>query len=746
MERARVASVVRRYLWCVVVTTMLAGGIAAARTDGGVHSVAPAPAPAPAAVSSPGAHGAASRPAPVGEPAAARSCPASGCMAKVKGQSRGLRQQISFRPPIDFATGAVPSSEAFNAANGDQLLPLTTAHATLSDSVAVADFNVDGRPDVAQTNVVAGSVSIFLGDGRGAFAKPVTYPVGVHPTFIAARDLDLDGRVDLVAANIGSNDLAILHGAGDGRFEPASFVSVPRPQAVAVGRFNSDAIPDLAVASGAPSVGCPATCSTSPVGGTVILTGARAADVVTYTPSQLITHTHSRTGRPGSANFVAVGDFDGSGRDDLAIGVGTDRSSGGQNSVEATFTGDDLLVFRNRNDSASQPFRSMPDQQIRVGGSPDAIAIGDWNGDTSPDMAVLNNGSGDITSLLGNSDGHFEVKANNVSVGGTPRSLVVGDFDGDGIHDLVTAHFGASTVATLRGNGDGSFQPAVDFWSGEAPTSVAAGNFDDDGRLDIVAGRLRTDQLSLLVNDSPQSGDGVLIRRDIPYGSPTHPIDDPFAARHTLDVYSPPSGTASFAGRDKPYPVVFFVAGGQGISGDKSAVSYLMRSLALDGVLAVSINYRLGHNKEADQDLDVAQAFRWTRDNVGSPDFGGDAGNLFVFGHSAGARALVELATDDRFPEERKSIRGLVLAGSLAGASDGRRSLGPSLLLTGTEGLELATTPAAASFAAASSAAGADSRHFIAPGRDHWTSLARLALADDLARVHLLRFLRRHLV
>jgi hypothetical protein len=77
--------------------------------------------------------------------------------------------EISLMWPIDFATGAVPSSAASNAAAGDQAL-LLPAKLTLSDSVAVGDFNRDGKADAAQTNVNAGSVSVFLGDGRAGFA------------------------------------------------------------------------------------------------------------------------------------------------------------------------------------------------------------------------------------------------------------------------------------------------------------------------------------------------------------------------------------------------------------------------------------------------------------------------------------------------------------------------------------------------------------------------------------------------
>lgn len=65
----------------------------------------------------------------------------------------GTGPGISFMEPRDFATGALPSSAAFNAASGDQAGPLI-ARTPLSDHVAVGDFDHDGRADVAPTNVI----------------------------------------------------------------------------------------------------------------------------------------------------------------------------------------------------------------------------------------------------------------------------------------------------------------------------------------------------------------------------------------------------------------------------------------------------------------------------------------------------------------------------------------------------------------------------------------------------------------
>ncbi len=658
---------------------------------------------------------------------------------KVGHSKAAAAKSISFKSPVDFATGASPSSAEFNKREGEQTR-LTTHHLALSDSVVTGDFNGDGHADVVQTNVLAGSLSTFLGDGRSGFAAPARYRVGVNPNFVVAGELDGDGNLDLAVADTGANGVSILRGDGKGGLAALTFLPVAAPRNVAIGRIDGDDTPDLAVASAGPVCHrLAAACDDAPSEGgihTFVGLGAGA-----FRPSQFIPLTHSTDSRPVGANFVALHDFNGDGLGDLAATVGAASVAFDRAEEKTRPTGDDLLVFLNR--GGALPFGVSPDQPaIRVGGTPDAIAVGDWDGDTHPDLATLEATSGSITSLLGNESGHFEMKSTSTSVAAVPRSLTVGDFNGDGVPDLVTARFAASTVSVLQGNGDGTFQPAVDHWAGDAPTSAAVGHFNGDRRLDIVVGRLRTDQLSLLVNDGPRRGDGVVIHRDIPYGSPTHPNDDPFPTKHVLDVYVPPPGTAAFAGSGDAYPVVFFAHGGLR-NNNKSYASYLLRSLSAQGVVAVSANYRLGFPQSPEQVRDIAQAFRWTRDNIGSAAYGGDPDNLVAFGQSFGAGLLNSLATDPQWAEEQKHVRALVIASGCGEPGTAAR-IPESLLLSGDEGFELANRSRenCDAYAAASNKRGTKSTHVHVPGRDHFTLLADLALADDPGRIALDAFLR----
>ena len=80
-------------------------------------------------------------------------------------------------------------------------------------SVAVGDFNGNGKADLAVANGSSNDVSILLGNGNGTFASAVPYGAGTVPVSVAIGVFDGDGKADLAIAKDGSNDVSILLGA-----------------------------------------------------------------------------------------------------------------------------------------------------------------------------------------------------------------------------------------------------------------------------------------------------------------------------------------------------------------------------------------------------------------------------------------------------------------------------------------------------------------------------------------------------
>jgi hypothetical protein len=143
--------------------------------------------------------------------------------------------------------------------NGDGTFQNAVTYETggpVANSVAVADVNGDGKLDL----LVAGedadnvpSVSVLLGNGNGTFQTAVIYGSGgaCCPQSVAVADVNGDGKLDLSVANSGSDSVDVLLGNGDGTFQgPATYGSGGHePFSVVTGDVNRDGKPDLLVAN-----------------------------------------------------------------------------------------------------------------------------------------------------------------------------------------------------------------------------------------------------------------------------------------------------------------------------------------------------------------------------------------------------------------------------------------------------------------------------------------------------------------
>jgi len=90
---------------------------------------------------------------------------------------------------------------------------------SVQSSVAVADLNGDGHPDVVVANAISdGTVSVLLNNGDGTFPPRTNYGAGALPASVAVGDVNGDGAPDLALANNRDGTVSVLLGNGDGTF------------------------------------------------------------------------------------------------------------------------------------------------------------------------------------------------------------------------------------------------------------------------------------------------------------------------------------------------------------------------------------------------------------------------------------------------------------------------------------------------------------------------------------------------
>ena len=337
--------------------------------------------------------------------------------------------------------------------SGSTVTLLSVGTCTIQASQA-GNVNFAAAPNVTRSFSVTQTIN---------FAPAVNYATGTFPDSIALGDFNGDGIPDLAVANAFSGNVSILIGHADGTFGPGTPVpSGGTPVAVAVGDFNGDGKLDLAI------------CDFSS-GNVVIFVGIGNG-------------TFTRVGSFSSGlypNSVAVADVNLDGKLDLVIANTSSGSTTGQ-----TVT----VLMGNGNGSFRAPV------SYAAGTSPYAVVVADFNGDGKPDLAVANGGSNTVSILRGNGDGTFAA-AVNYAAGSYPDGLAIGDFNGDGKLDLAVVNDYSSNVSIFLGNGDGTFGAATNFATGFGSAGVAVADFNGDGRPDLAVVNRFDNTLVLLLGN-----------------------------------------------------------------------------------------------------------------------------------------------------------------------------------------------------------------------------------------------------
>ena len=361
---------------------------------------------------------------------------------------------------------------------------LDLATGSSPQGVAVGDFNKDGISDFAVANTASGTVSVFLGKSNGTFQVPATLATGTAsaPTAIIAADFNLDGKIDLAVTLNGADNVMVFPGNGNGTFgSPLTFSVGTGPTAMVAADFNGDKKLDLAVANNtASSVSILVNKSTT-ASISLSLTSTIAAGLG-LTPSSIVAADFNGDAKldlaVGSAGSQEVSVMLGTGTGTFGAPLNTPFRDSIYSVAAADFDKDgkmDLVAGSNftvfvKLGNGNGTFGSYAYTPTGPLG-PGAIALYtlDLNGDAKTDVIAVNYSTSDTqtaltvltntTTAIGNPT--FAFPPRRYGVGYQPRGIAVSDFNFDRRPDVLVTAKGSNLASVLLGDGKGHFDPVL---------------------------------------------------------------------------------------------------------------------------------------------------------------------------------------------------------------------------------------------------------------------------------------------
>lgn len=342
----------------------------------------------------------------------------------------------------------------------------------LPEALAITDLNGDDKLDLLAANAGSQDISIFLNQGGRQFITlaRTKLPNGTGHVSIAIADIDGDDKKDLAVTQSESNRLTIFHNTGGAGFAVQTNLATPKePRGVAIGNLNGDGFADIVTAnrgnntvsiflsdaSGAYTRTDMSSQGFSPWDVVLPdLDGNTFDDIVvlnefdtlpvptkTATPQPTQTPTPTVTSTPAGTSTAAATKTP---TPTATVPVPTATATPFSDSQEGN-----VVSFLN---DGTGGFPNITERHTRGRQTPIAMCVGDFNGDTVPDIAVASVTSNDIMVLHGSGDGHWSRDERDYPVGNPVGGLSCNDADGDDRADIAFARRRSNDVGVILTN------------------------------------------------------------------------------------------------------------------------------------------------------------------------------------------------------------------------------------------------------------------------------------------------------
>lgn len=429
-----------------------------------------------------------------------------------------------------------------------------------------------------------------------ALARPIrfspaqSFPSGItHTARVAVGDFNGDGYPDLAISST-YNWVAIFLNNGDGTFGGPTVYTLTYyvTGQVAVGDFNRDGHLDLAVVGGDEAGNGLAFFAGNGDG-----TFAAPKYFATILARSEITAVAADFNRDGNldvftggncASELIVGDGKGNFSDGaivdacgLGLAVADFNRDGYLDAALAQAYGQEAvnIVLGNGNGTFQSP------QLYSETGEPGAMATGDFNRDGNLDLAVTIYQGGTVLILEGNGDGTF-TNAGEWYAGPSPSAVAVADFNTDGKLDLAVPNYGGNGITILPGKGDGTFAKRFAFSTALSPSDIAAVDLNLDGSPDMVVVNNGDDSVSVLLNTE---GTFIQLRSSSNPSKAGQPVTFTATVRGSVNKSFVPTGTIVFKDGSKTLGHVLLSQGQASLttSALKTGVHNITANYAGDG-------------------------------------------------------------------------------------------------------------------------------------------------------------------